>query len=848
MDRYIEIKGAAENNLQNINLKIPRNQITAVVGVSGSGKSTLIIDTLQKESLRQFFDTMSNQEQVKKPKVDTISGLSPAVFINQSITNRNPRSTVGTVSGILKKLRFLYSQAGVRECPSCGYKIQPIFAQFDSEEWANDDETGENTESEPGQCPNCHGAVKMLRMSDLSYNSISGACPRCHGIGEVYHVDREFTIDENLSIYEGAFKSWGKSEYKAYIPVIANAGRYYGFDFDPHAKIRDYSREAKAFVYYGNDDERFKQYYPNVERPLAKDTLFRGFINDSESRYERELDNRKWTERFGKFMKKTVCDVCNGSRLSPEIAEITIMNTTLNQLMTDSVSKIYQWITDYEIYIQDRAEGSFIMEIVQAIRNRLKEMIHLGLGYLSLSRSIISLSFGEHQRIRLANLLGSSLTGMIYIFDEPTIGLHPSDNDKIIHTLKTLKEQGNTIILIEHDPDLIRTADYIVEIGPGGGTNGGRLVFAGTFGELKNHETSVIRKYLTTGPDIPKAKGVAPTHKLQIVNAKLHNLKNIHVDIMLNQMNVVTGVSGSGKSSLIIDLLAGSYEEYCKSGHLNPDIIGIENISNVVCITQKPLSKGSRSNIATYTDIYSDLRALYARQEKALELKLDKSAFSTNREGGRCEYCQGQGVVDFNMVLMPTMVIKCPKCKGKRFKRHVLEVKYKGKSISDILNTTCTDALELFRDVPGIAGTLRAMDEIGVGYLTLGHQLNQLSGGECQRIRLVKELVQNTKGKNLYIFDEPTTGLHPQDIEKLYSIMQGLIMKNHTLIVIEHNIDMILKANHIIDLGVGSGEDGGNLIYQGNLAGLLACEDSVTGKYINQYLKPHFSLNLVSSK
>ncbi len=835
MQKYITIKGARENNLKNISLRIPRNKITAVVGVSGSGKSSLIIDILQKESMRQLFDTFGEVNQVKKPLVDSIEGLSPVIYIDQHITNRNPRSTIGTATGILKAVRLLFAQAGVRKCSHCGNKIPPLISEYESD-FDYSDDTNNPSEILRDLCPVCGQGVRKFRMSDFSYNNPNGACPKCHGIGQIHSVNRSVTIDEELSVYDGAFRSWGKSEIKIYVPIVLAASKYYGFAFDPREKIKDLSPEAKAFLYYGSDDPRFTKYYPNRAGAGEKKYLFMGFINDMESRYEQLLDNEDWTGRFGKFMTQAECPQCNGSRVAKDLEMVEVYGVSINQLMLYSLEEIQNWILGYKEYSKNRMEYQIVGEIAEVIIGKLNELIGLGLGYLSLSRSIISLSFGEHQRLRLANILGSDLTEMIYIFDEPTIGLHPSDNHMIIRAINALKNKGNTIIIIEHDVDLIRKADYIVEIGPEAGTNGGQLLFAGTMEEFLKSENSIMKNYLLKKYNPLKEIDSAQGDCIKIKNAKKHNLQNISVNIVLNNINVITGVSGSGKSSLIFDVLVEALENYDKKGVKDENIEGYEKIDNVICMSQKPISKRARSNIATYTDIYTDIRKLFEKQPKAKLLGLDKKDFSFNVRGGRCEHCEGQGMVELNMVLMPTMEILCPVCKGKRFNKNVLEVKYQDKNITDILNTTCDNALPLFCGVPSIYRVLKAMSDIGLGYLAIGHQLNQLSGGECQRIRLVRELSQNKRGKNLYVFDEPTTGLHPRDIEKLVLIMKRLKRNGHTLVVIEHNLDLMLEADHIIDLGTGGGTKGGRLIYQGSIGGLLMKWESRTGRCIKEYI------------
>lgn len=836
--KYVSIGGARENNLKNISLRIPRNQVTAVVGVSGSGKSSLVIDVLQKESMRQLFDTMGGPNQVKKPLVDSIEGLSPVIYVDQHVKNRNPRSTVGTATEVLKLIRLLFAQAGVRECSHCGNKIPPLISGYESDADRSDDGS-DPSEILRDRCPACGREVRKFRMSDFSYNTPNGACPKCHGIGQVYSVNRSVAIDEGSSVLDGALKSWGKSELKVYVPIILAAGKYYGFSFDPREKIRNLSPQARAFLYYGNEDPRFVEHYPDVARPKEKNCLFAGFLNDMETKYEKYLDNEDWTGRFGKFMTRVDCPECNGSRLSKALEGVKVNGASIRELMLCSLLEVRNWILGYKESAANRMEYQFLGEVAEGIEGKLNELIGLGLGYLSLSRSIVSLSLGEHQRLRVANVLGSNLTEMIYILDEPTIGLHPADNDRILHAIEDLKKKGNTVILIEHDSDLIRKADYIVEIGPEAGTNGGRLLFAGTREEFLRSESSIMKNYLQKAYEPPEETnhpggGCAKGDCIQIRNARKHNLKGVNVDIALHQINVVTGVSGSGKSTLVFDVLVEALEGYLKKGVRDETVEGYEKVDNVICTSQKPLSKGARSNVATYTDIYTEIRKVLESQPKAKALGLDKKDFSFNVRGGRCEHCEGQGTVEVNMVLMPTMLVPCPMCKGQRFQKNVLEVKYKGRNVTEILNTTCEDALPLFCDVPGTYRVLKAMSDIGLGYLAIGHPLNQLSGGECQRIRLVRELSQNKKGRNLYVLDEPTTGLHPRDIEKLVLIMKRLKQKGHTLVVIEHNIDLMLEADHVIDLGTGGGAEGGQVVYQGSVAGLLKDPVSLTGRCIRE--------------
>lgn len=516
---------------------------------------------------------------------------------------------MGTVTDLLRYIRLLYAQAGVRECGYCQNRIPPSISEYGNDFDCSDD-VNDPSEILRDKCPACGQEIRRFRMSDFAYNNPGGACPKCHGIGQIYSVNRSVAIDEELSVYDGAFKSWGKNEIKAYVPIVLAAGKYYGFAFDPNEKIKNLSPQAKAFLYYGNEDQRFAKYYPNAARPNDKKYLFMGFINDMEVKYEKLLDNEDWTERFGRFMTRGECRECGGSRLSKELETVKVNGVSINQLMLYSLEEIRNWILDYREYSKNLFEYKLVGETAEWILGKLNELIGLGLGYLSLSRAVVSLSFGEHQRLRVANILGSDLTEMIYIFDEPTIGLHPADNDMIIRAISALKNKGNTIIIIEHDLDLIRKADYIVEIGPGAGADGGQLLFAGTMDELLKSEKSVMKNYLRRKCDPLKEWDCMQGDCIKIKDARKHNLQGISVNIALNKINVITGVSGSGKSSLVFDVLAETMEKYYKKGIKDENMEGYEKIDHVICMSQKPISKGARSNIATYTDIYTDIRRL----------------------------------------------------------------------------------------------------------------------------------------------------------------------------------------------------------------------------------------------
>lgn len=828
MNEFIKIKGAYEHNLKNIDIDIPRNKITVVAGVSGSGKSSLILNTLKTESLRQLFDIMGNQEQLRKPKVESITGLSPAVSIDQYITNRNPRSTVGTYTDVFKYIRWLYSQVGQIKCENCSCLSKHYSTSIYS------DENDENAyKLNPNVCANCNCELKRYRMSDFSFNTPNGACKKCHGLGITYTANMQTVIDENLSIQEGAIKYWGKNETKYCLSAMESAGRYYGFKFYKDEKIKDYDEDTKAFLYYGYFDRRFVKFFSDKKPPERRESGFNGFVTDLVHIYENS-PNPEENENLS-YIISDECGECQGSRLSNELWAVTVNGVTINEINKYPLDKLNSWLSDYKSAIINTQEAVVVSEIFDILMNKVNSLIFLGLEYLSLNRSVITLSFGEKQRIRIANLLGSSLTGMIYIFDEPTIGLHSNDTHIIMTAMKMIKEQGNTVIIIEHDTEIIQQADYIVEIGPGAGSKGGELLFAGSFDQFEQSNQSIIKDYLI--PQTPDKINEKTSHgkSIKLNKAEKHNLKNIDVEIKLNKKNIITGVSGSGKSTLIFDELLNRMENPEK---FPPEkrIIGAENFGNIYCMSQKAINKSYRSNLATYTGIFSEIRKIFEMQPESKTIGLGKNHFSFNVKGGRCENCAGIGTVEVNMVLMPPLEIKCPECRGKRFMEDVLKVKYKGFDISEILNMTCEDAYDLFENKM-IKSVLNIICEIGLGYLTLGQNLKQLSGGESQRLKMIKELSSNKKGNSLFIFDEPTTGLHPKDITNMNIIIDKLVSLGHTIIIIEHNLDMILTGDHIIDIGLGGGGiKGGNLIYQGNLKGLIENPISLTGKSLRNYL------------
>ena len=937
---YIRIRGAREHNLKGIDVDIPRNEFVVLTGLSGSGKSSLAFDTIYAEGQRRYMESLSSYArmflgQMEKPNVESIEGLSPAISIDQKSTNRNPRSTVGTVTEIYDYFRLLYARIGIPHCPKCGREIrrqtvdemvdeimkQPegtklqllapivrgrkgehtkIFEQakrsgyvrvrvdgnmYDlSEEikleknikhhidividrlvvkagiekrMADSIESvlkltdgllvvdvigrGELTFSQSFACPDCGISIEELEPRYFSFNNPFGACPECHGIGIKMEFSEELMIpDKSVSLAGGAIVVPGwqsavdKSSYtRCMLEALAEE---YHFDLD--TPYQDQPEEIRDMLIHGTDGRKVKVHYRGQRGEGTYDVEFEGLIRNIERRY-RESGSESLKAEYETFMTTTPCKLCKGKRLKQGALAVTIGEKNIAEVTDYSIRRLRDFREELKLSAQQEKIGELILK---EIRSRLKFLVDVGLDYLTLSRATGSLSGGEAQRIRLATQIGSGLVGVAYILDEPSIGLHQRDNDKLLATLKHLRDLGNTLIVVEHDEDTMFAADCIVDIGPGAGDHGGEVVAVGTAEEIMAIPESVTGAYLSHRVEIPvPAKRRIPTGVLTVKGAREHNLKNIDVDIPLGVFTCVTGVSGSGKSSLVNEILYKSLAKKLNRARTIPgkhdEIVGVEQLDKVISIDQSPIGRTPRSNPATYTGVFDMIRDLFASTQDAKMKGYQKGRFSFNVKGGRCEACSGDGIVKIEMNFLPDVYVPCEVCEGKRYNRETLDVKYKGKSIFDVLDMTIEEAVHFFENVPGIKRKIETLNDVGLSYLKLGHPSTSLSGGEAQRIKLATELSRRSTGKTIYILDEPTTGLHFADVHKLVDILQRLTEGGNTVVVIEHNLDVIKTADYIIDIGPEGGDKGGTVIATGTPEEIAKKKKSYTGQYVKKYLK-----------
>ncbi len=832
---YIEIKGARENNLKNITVRIPKNKLVVLAGPSGSGKSTVAMDILQKECQRQYMESMNLiTDGITKPQVDAIVGLSPSISVGQTLSNKNPRSTVGTVTEIYTYLRVLYAKLGERVCPHCSTLIKPSFEE-DSED--------DFEELRTTCCPKCSTKITELTMSHFSFNKPEGFCPTCSGLGYIGKLNLKHILDEELTIKDGAVKGLESLLVYHYTTCLENAGKHYGFKFDTSKPVKAYNQIEKDLFYYGAESEVFSKHFPNHKAPKTV-TLgkFEGIITSMNRKYKESEANPSASKKVQEYFQKAKCEDCKGERLNKETRAVTIDHKTIIEAANLSMGALLKWLTSLSFKYSD-SKSIIIKSIIGDLTQRIQALLDIGLNYLSIDRPIMTLSGGEAQRLRLASLLNSGLTGVIYILDEPTMGLHSKDTNKLIQSLKKLRDMGNTILVIEHDTDFIKQADYILDFGPYSGDKGGYVVAEGTPLQLIENKESVTGKYLSQENKFVKEK-TRPIHKeagIQIINAYEHNLKHINLNIPLHGIVCFTGASGSGKSTLVFDVLDKALSSYLKDESdqaIKYDAVkGLETIDRVVTVYQSAIGKLSRSNIATYTETFTLIRTLFSNLKASKDEQLSPKHFSFNVPGGRCEKCQGLGKLSLDMHFLPNVEVPCPVCKGKRFKKVVLKVKYKGYSITDILNLTVAKAIEVFEDKKEIQNKLKLLEEIGLGYLTLGQSTATLSGGECQRIKLAKELSKKVKGHTLYLLDEPTTGLHPRDITKLICLIEKLVDEGNTVIIIEHNLELISQADWIIDLGLEGGDQGGEIIFEGTPQMIQSSCESYTGRYLKGFIE-----------
>ena len=936
---FIRIRGARENNLKALNVDIPRNQFVVFTGLSGSGKSSLAFDTIYAEGQRRYMESLSSYArqflgQMEKPNVDSIEGLPPAISIDQKSTNRNPRSTVGTVTEIYDYFRLLYARIGIPHCPKCGKvisrqsvdqmvdqimalpertKIQllaPVVrgrkgrhekvleqakrsgyvrvmidgSQYElSEEITLDKNLKHNISiivdrlvvkpdiekrltdsvenvldladgllvvdtmdgnqlnfSQSFSCPDCGISMEEIEPRSFSFNNPFGACPSCAGLGYKMEFDEDLMIpDKTVSIADGAITVLGwqsctdKSSYtRAVLDALAEE-----YDFSLSTPFCEYPKKIHDILIYGTNGKSVKVHYRGQRGVGVYDVAFEGLIKNVERRY-RETGSDSTKQEYETFMRVTPCQACHGQRLKPTSLGVTVGDKNIFEVTSLSIDNLQKFMKNLELSEQQLLIGK---QILKEIRARVSFLADVGLNYLTLARGTASLSGGEAQRIRLATQIGSGLVGVAYILDEPSIGLHQRDNDKLLATLKHLRDLGNSLIVVEHDEDTMRAADCVVDIGPGAGEHGGELVAIGTAEELMKNPNSITGKYLSGELKIPvPSERRKPTGWLKVVGAKEHNLKNINVNFPLGVMTCVTGVSGSGKSSLVNEILYKRLARDLNRARTIPgahkDIIGMEQLDKVIDIDQSPIGRTPRSNPATYTGLFDQIRDLFAATQDAKARGYKKGRFSFNVKGGRCEACGGDGILKIEMHFLPDVYVPCEVCHGKRYNRETLEVKYKGKSIYDVLNMTVEEALEFFRPVPSIFRKLQTLYDVGLSYIRLGQPSTTLSGGEAQRIKLAAELSRRGTGKTIYILDEPTTGLHFADVHKLVEILHRLSEGGNTVVVIEHNLDVIKTADYIIDIGPEGGDGGGTVIACGTPEEVAKSPVSYTGKYVEKYL------------
>ena len=943
--QYIRIRGANEHNLKNVSLDIPRNKFVVFTGLSGSGKSSLAFDTIYAEGQRRYMESLSSYArqflgQMEKPDVESIEGLPPAISIDQKSTNRNPRSTVGTVTEIYDYFRLLYARIGTPHCPKCGKVIakQSVDQMVDqvmalpersriqllapvvrgrkgehaklleqakrsgyvrvridgsmyelSEDIKLEKNIKHNIEivvdrlivkpgieqrltdsmenvlhlanglalvevnggeaadgsmlsfSQSFSCPDCGISIEEIEPRSFSFNNPFGACPDCYGLGYKMEFDVDLMIpDRSLSIQDGAIVVTGwqsctdKGSFtRAILDALAKE-----YQFDLATPFQELPQDVQDMLIHGTNGREVKVYYKGQRGEGIYDVAFEGLIKNVERRY-RETGSDPMKQEYESFMRITPCKACGGQRLKKSALAVTVADKNIAEITAMSIGELQQFMEQLVLTQQQELIGH---QILKEIRARLRFLVNAGLEYLSLARATGTLSGGEAQRIRLATQIGSGLVGVAYILDEPSIGLHQRDNDKLLSTLNSLRDLGNTLIVVEHDEDTMRAADFIVDVGPGAGEHGGHIVATGTVEDLMNCEESITGAYLSGRIRIPVPKvRRAPNGWIEVRGAQENNLKKINVKFPLGVLTCVTGVSGSGKSSLVNEILYKRLARDLNRARVIPgrhtEIRGLEQLDKVINIDQSPIGRTPRSNPATYTGVFDQIRDLFAATADAKARGYKKGRFSFNVKGGRCEACSGDGILKIEMHFLPDVYVPCEVCKGKRYNRETLEVKYKGKSIYDVLNMTVEEAMEFFKHIPSIYRKIETLNDVGLSYIRLGQPSTELSGGEAQRVKLATELSRRSTGKTVYILDEPTTGLHFADVHKLIEILHRLAESGNTVIVIEHNLDVIKTADYIIDIGPEGGDRGGTVIAQGTPEEVAESPISYTGKYVKRYLK-----------
>ncbi|MGD9293968.1 MAG: excinuclease ABC subunit UvrA [Roseobacter sp.] len=942
--KNIEVRGAREHNLKNIDVDIPRNQLVVITGLSGSGKSSLAFDTIYAEGQRRYVESLSAYarqflDMMQKPDVDHISGLSPAISIEQKTTSKNPRSTVGTVTEIYDYLRLLFARVGTPYSPATGkpieaqqvqdmvdrimtmeegtraYLLAPIirdrkgeyrkeflelrkqgfqrvkvdgqFYELDEppvldkkfrhdidvvvdrivvregletrladslrtaldladgiaiiETAPSEGEPERTTFSEKFACPVSGFTIPEIEPRLFSFNAPFGACPDCDGLGvELFFDERLVVPDQNLRIADGALAPWRKGKSPYFLQTIEAIAKHY--QFKQSTRWKDLPEKVKQVFLYGSGEEEIQFRYDEGGRVYQVTRVFEGVIPNMERRY-RETDSSWIREEFERYQNNRPCGTCGGFRLRGEALAVKIAGLHVGQVVEMSIREAFDWCETVPAHLTAQ-KNEIARAILKEIRERLGFLNNVGLEYLTLSRNAGTLSGGESQRIRLASQIGSGLTGVLYVLDEPSIGLHQRDNDRLLQTLKNLRDQGNTVIVVEHDEEAIREADYVFDIGPGAGVHGGEVVSHGAPQEIAADANSITGQYLNGTREIPlpATRRAGNKKKLQVVNATGNNLKNVTVDYPLGKFVCVTGVSGGGKSTLTIETLFKTASMQLNGARQTPapceTIKGLEHLDKVIDIDQRPIGRTPRSNPATYTGAFTPIRDWFSGLPEAKARGYKPGRFSFNVKGGRCEACQGDGVIKIEMHFLPDVYVECETCKGKRYNRETLEIRFKGKSIADVLDMTVEDAQEFFKAVPSIREKMDALMRVGLGYIKVGQQATTLSGGEAQRVKLSKELSKRSTGRTLYILDEPTTGLHFEDVRKLLEVLHELVDQGNSVIVIEHNLDVIKTADHIIDIGPEGGDGGGRIVATGTPEEVGEVADSYTGKYLKPMLQP----------
>ncbi len=840
----IVIRGARLHNLKNISLTIPKNRLVVFTGLSGSGKSTLAFDTLHKEGQRQYMESLGMVTYESRPAVDAIIGLSPSISVDQHSWNRSPRSTFGTASEVYTYLRVLYARVGHRPCPQCGADVPPVHEMNEVVEsvWEDEEVGGEPEYSIA--CPNCGAFLPEMGMAFFSFNKPAGACPVCTGLGTIYSPNLARILDEEKSLYEGAVLVWEKQIMPYYINILRAAGSYYGFDLDPEKPLRQASRPARDLLLYGYDSPVFKFHFPHTTPPRTVAMgRFEGVVPNLLRRHAEHAGepDSEYVQKLESLLVLQTCTECGGTRLRPEARAVSVAGVNIVEVSRLSLEALAEWIANLRAALP--GEDWLIAEpIVIDLQERVRRLVEIGLGYLTLERSTPTLSAGEAQRLRLAALLGSGLTGVLYVLDEPTIGMHSRDTARLVKMLRALCDLGNTVLVIEHDLDLIAAADWVVDFGPGAGRLGGQIVAAGSPAEVSAAPASITGRYLSGQARIPLPAVRRPFNQrgLIIRGAREHNLKGINVHLPQGLLTAITGVSGSGKSSLMFDILDRAARQRYYGAATPPgayeEISGWENFDKIITIDQTPLMRSARSNAATFTDAFTPIRQAFATQPEARRRGLTARHFSFNLPGGRCERCEGAGVLPVEMHFLPDVQVRCPVCRGRRFKKEVLEVKYRGCDIAQVLDLTIEEALALFAEVPAASARLVLMVETGMGYLQLGQPASTFSGGEAQRVKLAKELARRSTGRTLYLLDEPTTGLHPADTVHLLRLLDRLVNAGNTVIVVEHNLDVIKCADWVIDLGPEGGEAGGQVVAAGTPETIAGHPQSITGRMLSRLL------------